>query len=280
MDGDLVNIRQTVLQLKDYDPDPDTQDIVDDAVAFAETAGDVILGEIQDEFRRARRIGDDGQTVENRGGESTLGNLVAEMQRWKTEADIGFMNPGGLRADLLGLVGTPADVTYRQAANIQPFANTLVTMDLTGAQIKTVLEQQWQRERWQHPSRPFLRLGTPQGFTSTFDASKPEGSRITGMWLDGTPIDPATTYQVSVTSFLAGAGDNFWEFANGTNVQDTGKTDLEAVVDFLDNFAADVLVRRCRSTTRSTRWGSPSRRAPRRRTARATPLRSTCRRGR
>jgi predicted extracellular nuclease/2',3'-cyclic-nucleotide 2'-phosphodiesterase (5'-nucleotidase family) len=238
--GDLVNIRQTVLQLKDYAPDQDTQDIVDDAVDFAETAGDLILGEIQDDFLRARRVGDDGQIVENRGGESTLGNLISEMQRWKTEADIGFMNPGGLRADLLGLPGTPLDVTYRQAANTQPFANTLVTMDLTGAQIKELLEQQWQRDADGNiPSRPFLRLGTSAGFTSTFDASKDEGSRITGMWLDGTPIDPAATYKVSATSFLAGAGDNFWAFADGTNVQDTGKTDLEAVVDYLDNFAGD-----------------------------------------
>ncbi len=161
VDGDLVNIRQTVLQLKDYAPDQATQDIVDDAVEFAETAGNVVLGEIEDPFQRARRVGDDGQTVENRGGESTLGNLIAEMQRWKTEADIGFMNPGGLRADLLGILGTPRDVTYRQAANTQPFANTLVTMDLTGAKIKELLEQQWQRDADGNiPSRPFLRLGT------------------------------------------------------------------------------------------------------------------------
>ncbi len=238
--GDLVNIRQTVLQLKDYDPDPDTQDIVDAAVTYADGAGNVVLGEIEDPFVRARRIGDDGQINENRGGESTLGNLVAEMQRWKTEADIGFMNPGGLRADLVGLVGDPRDVTYRQAANTQPFANTLVTMDLTGAQIKTLLEQQWQRDADNNiPSRPFLRLGTSEGFTSTFDASRAEGSRITGMWLDGVPISPSTTYSVSATSFLAGAGDNFKEFANGANVQDTGKTDLQAVVDYLAAVAPD-----------------------------------------
>lgn len=236
--GDLVNIRQTVLQLKDYDPDAATQAIVDGAVAYANVQGNVVLGDIEDKFLRARRVGDDGQIVESRGGESTLGNLVAEMQRWKTGADIGFMNPGGLRADLLGLDGTPREVTYRQAANAQPFANTLVTMNLTGAQIKALLEQQWQRDADGNiPSRPFLRLGTSDGFVSTFDASKPEGSRITGMWLNSQPINPSGTYRVSATSFLAGAGDNFWAFRNGTQVQDTGKTDLQAVVDYLDEFA-------------------------------------------
>ena len=175
--GDLLNIRQTVLQLKDYAADPATQVIVDDAVAFAETQGNVVLGEIEHELRRARRVGDDGQIVENRGGESTLGNLIAEVQRWKTDADIGFMNPGGLRADLLGLDGTPRDVTYRQAANTQPFANTLVTMDLSGAQIKrcssnsgSVMPTTTSRHARSCDS---VRR---QGSLPTFDATQPEGS--------------------------------------------------------------------------------------------------------
>lgn len=236
--GDLVNIRQTVMQLKDHDADPATQAIVDDAVKFADVQGSVVLGDIESQFVRARRNGDDGQIVENRGGESTLGNLVAEMQRWKTGADIGFMNPGGLRADLLGLDGTPREVTYRQAANAQPFANTLVTMDLTGAQVKELLEQQWQRDADGNiPSRPFLRLGTSQGFTSTYDVTRPEGDRITGMWLDGVEVAAGETYRVSATSFLAGGGDNFWTFQDGAAKQDTGKTDLQAVVDYLDEFA-------------------------------------------
>ena len=63
------------------------------------------LGEIEGPFQRARRNDPVAQSVaENRGGESTLGNLVAEIQRWKTDADIAFMNPGGLRADMLGAV--------------------------------------------------------------------------------------------------------------------------------------------------------------------------------
>ena len=115
--------------------------------------------------------------MENRGGESTLGNLVAEVQRWATEsetfgaAEIAFMNPGGLRANMAG-----PTVTYKQAANVQPFANTLVNMDLTGAQIKTVLEQQWQRDAEGNvPSRPFLRLGTSEGFEYSYDPSLPGG---------------------------------------------------------------------------------------------------------
>ncbi len=240
--------RQAVLRLKvanggpfNYPVDAPTQAIVDAAVANANVLGAQPLGKIADGFRRAKF---DNGTAENRGGESTLGNLVAEAQRWATRnpesgsAQIAFMNPGGLRADMVGGItgetSYPKTLTYKQAANVQPFANTLVNMDLTGAQIKGTLEQQWQPAG---ASRPFLRLGTSQGFTFTYDSTKPVGSRITGMWLDGTPIGLATTYSVTVNSFLASGGDNFTTLATGTNKQDTGKTDLQGMVDFMAEFA-------------------------------------------
>jgi 5'-nucleotidase len=239
--AELVGIRQHVLAMKDYDEDADTAAIVDAAVAVADERGAEVLGQVAGPFKRARRV--DTQTagnpvVENRGGESTLGNQVAEIQRWKTGADIGVMNPGGLRDDLLGTGDGPGPVTYREAANVQPFANTLVTVDLTGAQLELLLEQQWQRDPDGNiPSRPFLRLGTSKGFTWTEDSSRAEGDRITGMWLDGVAISPTATYTVSANSFLASGGDNFRALTEGTDKQDTGFTDLQATIDYLDEFA-------------------------------------------
>lgn len=220
-----------------YDVDAATKAIVDDAFAKAEVLGAQVLGKIAGGFRRARLANGD----ENRGGESTLGNLVAEVQRWATStpeagsAQIAFMNPGGLRADMTGVAGGyPANLTYKQAAVVQPFANTLVNMKMTGAQIKTLLEQQWQRDKdGKVPSRPFLRLGTSKGFFSTFDASRPEGDRVTGMWLNGKAIDPAATYSVTANSFLASGGDNFFAFNKATGKRDTGKVDLQAMVDYM-----------------------------------------------
>ena len=73
-------------------------------------------------------------------------------------------------------------VTYKQAAVVQPFANTLVNMGMTGDQIKTVLEQQWQRDSDGNiPTRPFLRLGTSDGFEYSYDSALPEGERITSI---------------------------------------------------------------------------------------------------
>ncbi len=218
----------------DYQPDADVQAIVDQAEADAEGPGSVELGQIGAPFRRATKA--DGS--ENRGGESTLGNFVAEVQRWATRsaaagaAQIAFMNPGGLREDMAGNAdgGYPAPVTYRQAAAVQPFANTLVNMTLTGAQIRQVLEEQWQPEG---ASRPFLRLGTSNGFKYTADPDAAPGHHITTMWLRGHRITPDETYSVTANSFLAAGGDNFTTLADGTAVRDTGKTDLQAMVDYL-----------------------------------------------
>jgi 5'-nucleotidase len=225
-----------------YPVDADVKKIVDDAFAKADVLGARVLGKVGGGFGRARLANGD----ENRGGESTLSNLVAEVQRWATSspeagaAQIAFMNPGGLRADMNGASGGyPANLTYKQAAVVQPFANTLVNMKLTGAQIKTVLEQQWQRDdKGVVPTRPFLRLGVSDGFFATYDPTRAEGDRITGMWLNGKAIEPATAYSVTANSFLASGGDNFRGFSAGTAKRDTGKVDLQAMVDYMATKAA------------------------------------------
>ena len=99
-----VGVKGPGSTLFSYPEDPAVKQIVDDAVAAAAGPGARVLGQIDGPFRRARLA---GGVTENRGGESTLGNLVAEIQRWATPtsagiapAQIAFMNPGGLRDDL------------------------------------------------------------------------------------------------------------------------------------------------------------------------------------
>jgi len=211
-------------------------DIVAAAVAESSVLGAAVLGQVEGPLYRARTAtGTPGST---RGAESTLGNAVADIQLWSTTslgAQVAFMNPGGLRADLLGAAAGdaalyPSDVTYAQAAAVQPFANTLVTMDLTGAQIRAVLEEQWQPAGM---SRPFLRLGTSGGFAYTYDPAAAAGSRILEMRLNGSPIGDADVIKVVVNSFLAAGGDNFTTFASGANQADSGRIDLNAQVDYL-----------------------------------------------
>jgi 5'-nucleotidase len=236
-EGALTGLDSSVINLYNAFPaDAEVTAIVQAAVAEAGVLGAAILGQIDAPLYRARTAtGNPGST---RGAESTLGNAVADIQLWSTEslgAQVAFMNPGGLRADLLGAAAGdpdlyPSDVTYAQAAMVQPFANTLVTMDLTGVQLRAVLEQQWQPAG---SSRPFLSLGTSSGFTYTYDPMAAAGSRILEMRLDGEVIADDAVVKVVVNSFLAAGGDNFTTFASGANKADSGRIDLNAQVDYL-----------------------------------------------
>ena len=238
VDPDTKQILSIGAEIKDlygaFAPDPAVAAIVADAVAVAKVKGSVPLGSITGDLDRA--VSSTGG--ENRGGESVIGNFVADVQLWSTTdkgAQIAFMNPGGLRSDLKVAVNpnTPGDgpgvITYQEAAGVQPFANTLVTTQLTGLQIKQALEQQWQPAG---ASRPILHLGVSKGFTYTYDPAHAAGDRITAMYLDGVLIQPDDVYTVTVNSFLAAGGDNFGAFALGTNTADSGKVDLQSMVDY------------------------------------------------
>jgi 5'-nucleotidase len=165
-------------------------------------------------------------------GETPLGDLIADAQLADTldeGAVAALMNPGGVRADL------PAGpITYEEAFTVQPFANNLVTLDLTGAQLDCVLEQQYARTGTAVVLQPSSTLhytvspGAPAG-----TADDPcSGSRVDGLTIDGTPVDPATTYRITVNNFLAGGGDGFGRLTGGTNAV-TSSIDLDAFTAYL-----------------------------------------------
>ncbi|MFS0700882.1 choice-of-anchor I family protein, partial [Cellulomonas sp. 179-A 4D5 NHS] len=217
-----------------YPADPAVQAIVDRAVADAEESGSVVVGRLTADVLRARNAA--GEV--DRSLESPLGNLVADMHLWATSAanpafggtpaDLAVMNPGGLRADLVG--AADGDVTYRAVADVQPFANTLVVVELTGAQVDELLEQQWGT-----PSAPRtkLHLGLSENVTYTYDASAPVGQRVTGVQVDGGPLDQGATYRVTANSFLASGGDGFAALAAGAARVDSGQVDLAASVAYV-----------------------------------------------
>jgi 5'-nucleotidase len=161
-------------------------------------------------------------------GEMPLGNLIADAQLAATQAPdqggavVAFMNPGGIRAELTYTPG--GQVTYGQAFAVQPFGNNLVTMTLTGAQIKALLEQQFDNPV---PGQNRM-LQVSQGFRYRWSATAPPGQRVLEMTLNGQPIRPEQTYRVTVNSFLADGGDNFTVLRQGTE-RVGGVTDLAAL---------------------------------------------------
>ncbi|MDD7929671.1 ExeM/NucH family extracellular endonuclease [Microbacterium thalli] len=191
-----------------------------------------------------------GGKRDNRAAESSLGNLVAESIRSNLAnlpngAQIGVTNSGGLRADLFdtqaefganAVAGVPdGTITWGQAYAVLPFNNTMALVTLTGADFVRVLEQQWQRDKDGNvPSRPYLQLGLSDNVSYTFDDTRPEGSRITSVTVDGQPLDLDAEYRIGTLSFLAsGSGDNFRAFAAGTDYVDTGFLDHEAWIEYL-----------------------------------------------
>ena len=129
----------------------------------------------------------------NAAGESALGDIIADAQLAATASEknggavIAFTNPGGIRSDITRR--EDGAVSYGDVFASQPFRNQLVTMTLTGQQIKDALEQQWT-----DPKRPRI-LQVSRGFSYTWDNSKPDGERMLAdrMSLNGQPIDPAAT---------------------------------------------------------------------------------------
>ncbi len=164
----------------------------------------------------------------NAAGESALGDVIADGQLEATndpgfgDAVVAFMNPGGIRTDVT-YVGSAAgegdgNVTYGEMFSVQPFGNSMVTLTITGAQIDTLLEQQ------------FVGCGQPvaggnkilqvsSGFTYSWSLSAPACSKVDAstIKINGVTIDPAASYRVTVNSFLADGGDNFSVLKLGTD---------------------------------------------------------------
>src|SRR6202035_2394142 len=154
--------------------------------------------------------------VPDEAGESALGDIIADAQLAATRAGanggavIAFSNPGGIRTDIAKK--QDGTVSYADVFASQPFRNQLVTLTLTGMQIKDMLEQQWL-----DPKRPRI-LQVSKGFGYRWDAARPYGERVVAdsMMLDGERVDPSKSYRVTVNNYLAVGGDGFTVLKEGT----------------------------------------------------------------
>ena len=178
--------------------------------------------------RRAGSITETLSRVPNDAGESALGDIIADAQLAATRADtkggavVAFTNPGGVRTDISKK--QDGAVSYADVFASQPFRNQLVTLTLTGTQIKNMLEQQWL-----NPKRPRM-LQVSKGFNYAWDNAKPYGDRVgaESMSLNGQRVDPARSYRVTVNNYLAVGGDGFTVLKEGTG-QQFGTYDVDAL---------------------------------------------------
>ncbi|HEX5372102.1 MAG TPA: bifunctional metallophosphatase/5'-nucleotidase [Aquabacterium sp.] len=176
----------------------------------------------------------------NAAGESALGDVIADAQLDATN-DAGFgdavmalMNPGGIRADLP--YNADGLVTYGNAFTVQPFGNSLVTLTLSGAQIKTLLETQFVGCHGQTQQR-ILQIST--GLTYSYLASAGCDARVSDIAIHGVPVAPDSHYRVTVNSFLADGGDGFTVLKSGTD-RLGGAVDTDAFEAYLQAHPAGV----------------------------------------
>jgi 5'-nucleotidase len=245
IDGRLVTSGDkygTIVTAIDVKLDPATRDIVsakaDNTIvrtaSFAKNPEQTALIESYDRVaapianRSAGSITVTLTRVPNNAGESPLGDVIADAQLAATSAAanggavIAFTNPGGVRIDITRK--EDGAVTYADLFASQPFRNQLVTLTLTGKQIKEMLEQQFL-----DPKRPRI-LQVSKGFSYAFEYARQDGERILAdrMSLNGAPIDPAAGYRVTVNNFLSVGGDGFTVLTQGTAPQ-IGVYDIDAL---------------------------------------------------
>ncbi len=202
-------------------PDPDVQPLVDRRNATLDEELNVVIGTtaVELDTRRSRV----------RSRETRFGNLVAEAMRRGVGAEIGLTNGGGIRGDRTYAVG--AELTRKDVLGELPFGNTVVLMELSGADLLAALENGVSRvEDWagRFPQIAGLRL--------VYDPGAPAGSRVVEVEVDGAPLDAAKVYTVATNDYMAGGGDGYAALGNGRQLIDAAGATLMAtmVMDYVE----------------------------------------------
>ncbi|MGY2066770.1 bifunctional metallophosphatase/5'-nucleotidase [Blastococcus sp. SYSU DS0619] len=225
--GDVVAARaENVVVTRDVRPDRKAQELLDRYAQLAEPIANEPVGSITEDIVRAQET-----LVGSLQGESPLGNLIADAQLAATDDEAGavaaFMNPGGVRADLLYASSDAGEgdgvVTYGEAFEVQPFNNLLTTLDLTGEQLYALLDQQFEVGRVLAPSAS-VRYEVAADGSSVVPGSLTIGDEAVAL---------EETYRITVNSFLAGGGDGFTVLTEGADPVNQPGFDIDALVAYL-----------------------------------------------
>jgi 5'-nucleotidase len=210
--------------------DPQVAAVVNQYVTAAAPLANQVIGRIQGDLTR----------TPSPYGEQPLGDVIADAQLVATQpaslggAQLAFMNPGGIRADLrvndISSGGeAPGEVTYGEAFTVQPFGNSLVTKTMTGDMIRRLLQQQFQGcGGTAPPAGRFLQISYTFKYEQAAAAATCAG-KIGRMWVDGVEVTPTDSFRVTMNNFLATGGDGFTVFNEGTNALG-GAQDIDAFV--------------------------------------------------
>ncbi|MFO8034595.1 MAG: 5'-nucleotidase C-terminal domain-containing protein [Candidatus Bipolaricaulota bacterium] len=172
-------------------------------------------------------IGLNGERQHVRTQETNLGNLVCDVLRYYTGADVAVYNGGGIRASAdLG------EITLESAMEILAFNNEVVTLKMTGAEIIAVLEHGV--SVYGEVAGKFLQVG---GLRFFFDPDRPVGERVLMVFVDGEAIHPEKTYTLATNDFLAAGGDAYTMLEEAEQIAVADKTDQEMFIEYLQEYS-------------------------------------------
>lgn len=239
--GDVIkkDAQQVPIQSEAYTSGTTTVNLTNLYEKFSKTPS---IEAILDKYRQAvttisARIVGTATTVINRNaaesGETALGNLIADAQQAAalTASNQGsnftLMNPGGVRADLQ--TNSNNQITFGDVFAVQPFGNSIVTLSLTGQQIRELLEQQWSGANADRPR--ILQPSKELSYAYKKDATAVP--RATQIMISGQALMDSKSYRVTVNSFIADGGDNFTVLTKGTNRVGGGQ-DIDALEKYIN----------------------------------------------
>ena len=137
-----------------------------------------------------------------RSGETNLGDLLTDMLRRETGADLAVLNGGGIRTDI-----PKGPIRVKAVMDVLPFDNFPVVLRLSGREVKEVLEH-GVSDRGGHGGK-FLQVS---GLRFVYKRSAPAGNRIQEIRINDQALDPDREYTLATNDFLAAGGDGFFVF--------------------------------------------------------------------
>lgn len=216
VENDIVKKVDVKMVTPDQEPnlqaDPTVDKIVKTYQAKQAILFDTVIGKMNSFWN--------GEKAVVRGRESNLGRLIAESYLEKSNADVAFVNGGGVRMSI-----EPGDVTVGDIYNTQPFGNYLITKEVTGAQLKQIMEAALNQN-----SGEFLQIA---GMQVSYDSSKPAGSKVVSISMaDKTKKFDANAKYVVVASNYVATHAVFPALRDAKEINQFG-SDYEATVAYI-----------------------------------------------
>ncbi len=138
-------------------------------------------------------------------------------------AEVALINGGGIRAGL-----PRGKVTRGDVMTILPFGGTFPVLEVAGECLLAALEHGVSGDKGRGPG-----LLQVAGMSYVIDASQPVGSRVSDVKVGTEPLNPARTYCVVTSNYIAGGGDGYAMFGSCKQVKTPQKPDAKVLEDYL-----------------------------------------------